>query len=207
MPTVATPRLRPRDGGRDDVLAGRGAALKVGALAALATKTERDLVHAGRVVLGGHEPDAVLEADRVGVLAVEGQAAKIAGVGARCRRYSGLDQELLLLVRASGDKSPNFPPGPSLSDACILAHTLYNRKQQTGSFLRYLSEKGRVIVSLKELEKWLSTGQAAKALGLSRPSTIRRAEDGSIRAVRTAAGWLYDPESVRRFKEEGRTKA
>ena len=59
---------------------------------------------------------------------------------------------------------------------------------------------------MKELEKWLSTGQASEALGLSRPSTIRRAEDGSIRAVRTAAGWLYDPESVRRFKKEGRSR-
>ncbi len=59
------------------------------------------------------------------------------------------------------------------------------------------------MVRLKELEKWLSTGQAAKALGISRPSTIARAEDGSIRAVRTAVGWLYDPESVQRFKEGG----
>ena len=53
---------------------------------------------------------------------------------------------------------------------------------------------------MKELEKWLSTGQAAKALGLSRPSTIARAEAGSIRAVRTAAGWLYDPKDVEAFK-------
>ncbi len=63
------------------------------------------------------------------------------------------------------------------------------------------------MVRLKELERWLSTGEAAKALGLSRPTTIRRGEDGSIRAVRTAAGWLYDPKDVQRFKEEGRDKA
>ncbi len=65
----------------------------------------------------------------------------------------------------------------------------------------------RGTVTLEELEGWLSTGQAAKALGLSRPSTIARAEAGSIRAVRTAAGWLYDPDSVQRFKNEGRDQA
>ena len=35
-------------------------------------------------------------------------------------RYTYFDQEGLLLVRASGDKSPNFPPGLSLYPTSIL---------------------------------------------------------------------------------------
>ena len=35
-------------------------------------------------------------------------------------RYTYFDQEGLLLVRASGDKSPNFPPRPSLYPTPIL---------------------------------------------------------------------------------------
>jgi len=53
--------------------------------------------------------------------------------------------------------------------------------------------------TLKQLEKWMSTGQVAKRLGYTRQGAINLAEDGKIRAVRTAAGWLYDPESVENF--------
>ena len=62
-------------------------------------------------------------------------------------------------------------------------------------------------VTLKELEGWLSTGQAAKAMGVTRPTVIARAESGSVRAVKTAAGWLYDPESVEAFGQKGGTGA
>ena len=55
-------------------------------------------------------------------------------------------------------------------------------------------------VELKELENWLSTGQVAKVLGVSRVTAIAMAESGRVRAVRTAAGWLYDPEDVDRIK-------
>jgi excisionase family DNA binding protein len=54
--------------------------------------------------------------------------------------------------------------------------------------------------SLKELERWIGTGQAAKRLGYSRQGTINLAEEGKIRAVKTGAGWIYDPESVEMFK-------
>jgi excisionase family DNA binding protein len=57
------------------------------------------------------------------------------------------------------------------------------------------------MVKLKELEKWLSTGQVAKVLGCSRPHAITLAEYGEIKAVRTAAGWLYDPKSVEAYKD------
>jgi excisionase family DNA binding protein len=50
--------------------------------------------------------------------------------------------------------------------------------------------------SLQELERWKSTGQVADKLGYSRQYIIRLAEERKIRAVKTAAGWLYDPDSV-----------
>ena len=49
---------------------------------------------------------------------------------------------------------------------------------------------------LKELETWLSTGQVSKRLGMSRQGVIYLAGQRKIRAVKTAAGWLYDPDSV-----------
>jgi hypothetical protein len=58
------------------------------------------------------------------------------------------------------------------------------------------------MVSLTELETWLSTGQVARALGRSRQGVIDLAESRRIRSVRTAAGWLYDPRSVEAFAEE-----
>jgi excisionase family DNA binding protein len=61
-------------------------------------------------------------------------------------------------------------------------------------------------VRLKELEEWLSTGQAAKALGLSRPYVIKLAENKSLRAVSTACGWLYDPKSVETFTPTDRRR-
>jgi hypothetical protein len=54
-------------------------------------------------------------------------------------------------------------------------------------------------VRLKELERWLSTMQTARALGWSRQGVINLAEQGRVRAVRTACGWLYDPKSVEDF--------
>ncbi len=50
--------------------------------------------------------------------------------------------------------------------------------------------------SLKEFERWLSTGQVSKQLGMSRQGVIYLAEQRKVRAVKTATGWLYDPDSV-----------
>ena len=57
------------------------------------------------------------------------------------------------------------------------------------------------MVRLKELERWLSTGQVSKRLGRSRQGVIDLAQARRLRAVKTAAGWLYDPESVDAFAE------
>ena len=57
------------------------------------------------------------------------------------------------------------------------------------------------MISLKELERWMPTGQVAKKLGRSQQGVIDLAEARRLRAVKTAAGWLYDPESVEAFAE------
>lgn len=54
--------------------------------------------------------------------------------------------------------------------------------------------------TLRELERWMGTGQVSRALGYSRQGVINLARDGRIRAVKTGAGWIYDPESVETFK-------
>ena len=56
--------------------------------------------------------------------------------------------------------------------------------------------------SLSEFEKWLSTGQVSKRLGYSRQGATDLAHSRKIRAVKTAAGWLYDPHSVDLFDAE-----
>jgi hypothetical protein len=91
-PTATHTRSSPRPGdvGRVDVLASGTAVLEVHALAELAPKADDDLVEARRVVLGGDEPDAVLEPYFFGVLLVEGESAEFAGGFWRWVRYSGL---------------------------------------------------------------------------------------------------------------------
>ncbi len=57
-----------------------------------------------------------------------------------------------------------------------------------------------MMPSLPEIEKWLSTSQVSRKLGYSRQGVINLAESRKIRSVRTAAGWLYDPDSVEVFR-------
>ena len=54
--------------------------------------------------------------------------------------------------------------------------------------------------SMKELERWMGTKQVAGVLGYSRQYVIKLAQERRIRAVKTGAGWLYDPDSVESFK-------
>jgi excisionase family DNA binding protein len=58
--------------------------------------------------------------------------------------------------------------------------------------------------SLQELERWMGTRQVADALGYSRQYVIKLAQERRIRAVKTGAGWLYDPESVADFARRTR---
>ncbi len=50
--------------------------------------------------------------------------------------------------------------------------------------------------SMQEFEKWLTTGQAASELGKSRQGVTWLVENKKLRAVKTQAGWLIDPDAV-----------
>ncbi len=58
--------------------------------------------------------------------------------------------------------------------------------------------------SLTELEQWMGTGQVADKLGYSRQYIIKLAKERRIRAVKTGAGWLYDPDSVEAFRRSAK---
>jgi hypothetical protein len=47
----------------------------------------------------------------------------------------------------------------------------------------------------------MGTGQVSKKLDRSRQGTINLAVDKRLRAVKTGAGWLCDPDSVVEFLE------
>ncbi len=56
-----------------------------------------------------------------------------------------------------------------------------------------------MVVRLKDLETWLTSGEAAAVLNRTKQGTINVAKSGKVRAVKTRAGWIYDPESVEEF--------
>lgn len=57
--------------------------------------------------------------------------------------------------------------------------------------------------TLNELEKWMTTKQAAYALGMSRQGVLNLAADRKVRAVKVGGEvWIYDPKDVQRLKEE-----
>ena len=61
------------------------------------------------------------------------------------------------------------------------------------------------MVSMKELERWMTTGQVSKHLGRSRQGVIDLAEDRRLRAVKVGGQvWIYDPASVEDFGRRDR---
>ncbi len=65
--------------------------------------------------------------------------------------------------------------------------------------------------TLRELEGWYTTAQAAKAANRSHQGVINLAKDGKIRAVQVGRAhklgkptWIYDPESIKKFVEAER---
>lgn len=62
------------------------------------------------------------------------------------------------------------------------------------------------MVKLKELEDWLTPGEAAPHIGISRQALHKWLYDGRLRAVNTHAGWLIDPEDVTRLASEREAK-
>jgi hypothetical protein len=56
------------------------------------------------------------------------------------------------------------------------------------------------MVKLKELERWMITGQVSRKLRRSRQGVINLAEDRRLRAVKVGGEvWIYDPASVEEF--------
>lgn len=55
---------------------------------------------------------------------------------------------------------------------------------------------------VEEIEDWLSPSQAARALGMSGQWVTHLARTRELRGVKTALGWLLDPESVNHMAEQ-----
>ena len=63
--------------------------------------------------------------------------------------------------------------------------------------------------SVKELGRWMTTGQVAEKLGRSRQGVLDLVEKKELRAFLVGKGypggkaiWIYDPDSVERFARE-----
>ncbi len=50
--------------------------------------------------------------------------------------------------------------------------------------------------TIRELEKWLTTSQAASKLNKTRQGVTWMVENKKLRAAKTQLGWLIDPASV-----------
>jgi excisionase family DNA binding protein len=62
---------------------------------------------------------------------------------------------------------------------------------------------GRFMPTLREFEKWLTTGEAASRLGKSPQGIKWMLGARRLRGVRTRLGWLVDPADVERYKRGG----
>jgi excisionase family DNA binding protein len=56
--------------------------------------------------------------------------------------------------------------------------------------------------TIRELENWLTTSQAASKLGRSRQGVTWMVENKKLRAVKTQLGWLIDPKSVEATRDK-----
>ncbi len=60
------------------------------------------------------------------------------------------------------------------------------------------------MVTLKELEDWLTPAEAGRVMGMSKQAAVKRLEQKTLRGVRTHQGWLIDPEDAQRVARERR---
>jgi hypothetical protein len=58
------------------------------------------------------------------------------------------------------------------------------------------------MVTLKELETWLTPAEAGRILGMSKQGTIKRLEERTLRGVKTHQGWLVDPDDTARIAKD-----
>ena len=56
--------------------------------------------------------------------------------------------------------------------------------------------------SIRELEEWLTTSEAASSIGKSRQGVVWLCENRRLRGARTRLGWLVDPIDVERYARE-----
>jgi hypothetical protein len=64
------------------------------------------------------------------------------------------------------------------------------------------SEQEHFLVTLKELETWLTPAGAGRVMGMSKQAAVKRLEQKTLRGVKTAQGWLVDPEDAKRVARE-----
>jgi excisionase family DNA binding protein len=70
-----------------------------------------------------------------------------------------------------------------------------------------MAEIGGFLPSIRELEEWRTTSEAASTLGKSRQGVVWLCENRRLRGVRTRLGWLVDPKDVERYAcEHGTAK-
>ncbi len=60
------------------------------------------------------------------------------------------------------------------------------------------------MVTLKELEYWLTPAEAGRVMGMSKQAAVKRLEQKTLRGVRTHQGWLVDPADAERVAKERR---
>ena len=61
------------------------------------------------------------------------------------------------------------------------------------------------MVTLKELEDWLTPAEAGQVMGMSKQGAVKRLEQKTLRGVKTHQGWLVDPKDAERVGRERRT--
>jgi excisionase family DNA binding protein len=65
-----------------------------------------------------------------------------------------------------------------------------------------MAKVGGLLPSIRELEEWQTTSEAASTLGKSRQGVVWLCENRRLRGVRTRLGWLVDPKDVERYARE-----
>jgi len=62
------------------------------------------------------------------------------------------------------------------------------------------------VVTLKELENWLTPAEAGQVMGMSKQAVHGHLEQKTLRAVKTHQGWLVDPADAERVAKERKSK-
>jgi hypothetical protein len=58
------------------------------------------------------------------------------------------------------------------------------------------------MVTLKDLESWLTPAEAGRVMGMSKQAAVKRLDQKTLRGVKTHQGWLVDPEDAERVARE-----